>query len=118
MKNERILIADDNENIRKSLTEVIEFFGVKDGHKKVGEAASKEEVEALLNGGLRPTIAFVDGNFPEPGDGKKAAEIIRKISPKTFVISLAFDKQKWGDKNFEKSVSPKDLMEALTNLEH
>jgi len=118
MKNERILIADDNADIRKSLTNVIEAFGDEDGHKKVGEASSREEVEALLNEGLRPTVALVDGNFPKPGDGKKAAEIIRKISPKTFIISLAFDKQTWGDKNFEKNIVPKDLMDVLTNLEH
>jgi DNA-binding NarL/FixJ family response regulator len=118
MKNERILIADDNTNIRNSLTDVIEFFGEEDGHKIVGEAASKEEVEALLNGGLRPTVAFVDGNFPNTGDGEKAAEMIRKISPKTFIISFSLDRQKWGDQSWDKNMSGKDIVEKLTKLEH
>lgn len=118
MKNERILIADDNVDIRKSLTSVIEAFGDEDGHKVVGEAASKEEVKALLNEGLRPTVAFIDGNFPNYGDGEKAAEMIRKISPETFIISFSLDWQKWGDQSWDKGMGGKDVIEKLTKLEH
>ncbi len=118
MKGERILVADDQETYRESLCMVIKLFGEEDGHQIVGEAASKEEVEALLKGGLRPSIALVDGKFPEYGDGERAASVIRKLSPETFIISLSSDLQTWGDKNMVKNFAGKDLVEFLTNLQH
>jgi CheY-like chemotaxis protein len=118
MKGERILVADDRANAREALSTVINIFGSKDGHKIVGEACSKEEVEALLNGGLKPSVAFVDGNFPEPGDGQEAAGIIRKLSPETFIISLSSEPQKWGDENWVKNFTGEEFVEALTELQH
>lgn len=118
MKNERILIADDNADIKKILSDVVEAFGDEDGHKVVGEASSKEEVEVILKGGLRPSIALIDGKFPNYGDGEQAAAIIRKLSPETFIISLSSDLQKWGDENWVKNYGAKELVEALTKLQH
>lgn len=118
MKNERILIADDNERVRQMICMIINRFGENDGHKIVGEAASKEEVEALLKKGLKPSVALVDGKFPDYGDGEKAAAIIRKLSPETFIVSLSSDLQNWGDENWVKNYGATELVEALTKLQH
>ncbi len=118
MRNERVLIADDYANIRELLAETIEIFGEKDGHKVVATASSVEEVEELLKGGLRPSVALVDGNFPDEGDGEEAAKIIRKISPETTVISFSSEVQTWGDENWSKHLTGRQLAEALTKLQH
>jgi CheY-like chemotaxis protein len=118
VENERILVADDDKTYRRSLSMVIKVFGEEDSHKVVGEASSKEEVEAILKGGLRPSIALVDGKFPSYGDGEEAAAIIRKLSPETFIISLSSDLQTWGDENLVKNLSAKELVELITKLQH
>jgi len=117
MENERILVADDMS--ADQTAEGIEMAGKADGHQVVGIACSKEQLEDLLNGGLSPSIALVDSNFPLPNDGREAANIIRRLSPKTFVISLSSEIQKWGDKNWSKSyTSYKELVERITKLQH
>ena len=120
MKNERILLADDMEITMESLSEMIEIFGEKDGHAVIGKAQSIDEVKTLLEGGLRPTVALVDHRFPHEGDGQKAAEIIRKLSPKTLIISYSSTLGlKWGDRNWNKVfMDTQQLINALTNLQH
>lgn len=118
MKGEKLLVADDQAVCRQGISMIIESWGDKDGHKIIGEASSKEEVETLLKGGLRPSVAFVDGKFPNYGDGEEAAGIIRKLSPKTFIISLSSELQKWGDENWIKNFTGKEFVESLTNLQH
>lgn len=118
MKNERLLIADDQAVCREGLSMIIETFGEKDGHKIIGEASSIEEVEALLKEGLKPSVAFVDGKFLERGDGEKVAAIIRKLSPETFIISLSSELQEWGNENWIKNFGNKEFVEALTKLQH
>ena len=57
--------------------------------------------------------------MPNEIDGKMAANIIRKYSPGTIIISLssALDVT-FGDYNFKKLIRGKDLFEFITNLEH
>lgn len=119
MKKERILIADDDADSRETLESLIEVFGKKDGHKIVGSAGSVEEVEKLMEKSLRPTVALVDNRFPLKGDGEKAAEIIRKLSPETKIVSFSTDSNlSWGDENWPKAVDIKILIARLTNLQH
>jgi DNA-binding NarL/FixJ family response regulator len=117
--NERILLADDMLIVLETAFEMIQLFGEKDGHVIVGKAQSVEEVKKLLEEGLRPTVALVDNSFPLKGDGQRAAEIIRKISPETKVISFSMDTGlTWGDENWYKGMGSKEVVQALTNLQH
>ena len=118
MKNERVLVADDQDTVQQGIKSILEAFGPEDGHKIVGQASSVSEVEELLNGGLRPTVALVDGNFPNRGDGKKAAEIIRRLSPETKIIAFSTDPQDYGDEQWNKHMSGRELTVMLTNLQH
>lgn len=117
MKNERILIADDDKVVRDGLKSLIEMFGKKDGHKVVGVAESVEGVKGLLEKGLKPSVALVDNFY---GDGEKAAEIIRKLSPETKIVSFSNDDNlTWGDENWPKSTGDiKVLVARLTSLKH
>lgn len=118
MKNERILIADDQYVVREGVTSIIESFGKADGHSVVGEAASVAEVESLLENGLKPTVALVDGRFPSKGDGARAAEIIEELSPETVIIAFSSDPQDYGQDQWDKLSSPTELVRNLTNLKH
>lgn len=118
MKNERILVADDQSVVRQGIEGIIEVFGGEDGHQIVGQAESVEEVEELLKGGLRPTTVLVDGNFPNRGDGEKAAKIIQELSPETTIIAFSSDPQNYGHDQWNKHMSGKELVKALTNLKH
>lgn len=118
MKNERVLIADDQSIVIDQVRRVIENYGKSDGHKVVGEATSVSEVKKILNEGLRPTVALVDGNFPLKGDGEKAAAIIKKLSPDTTIIAFSSTPQNYGDDQWNKHMSKDDLIDCLTNLEH
>lgn len=119
MKNERILVADDNAIILIAVSDGIELVGGNDGHKVVGKASSVEEVESLLRDGIKPTVALVDNSFPRRGDGERAAQIIRKLSPETFVISFSADEgMEWGDENWPKKVDAEKLVAQLTKLQH
>lgn len=118
MKNERILIADDQSIVRQGVESVVETFGEEDGHRIVGSAESVSEVESLMRRGLRPTVALVDGKFPNRGDGEKAAEIIRRFSPNTVIVAFSTDPQNYGDLQWNKHQSARDLIESLTNLQH
>ncbi len=118
MKNERILVADDQSVVRQGIERTIEAFGEEDGHQIVGQAESVEEVEELLKGGLRPTTALVDGKFPNRGDGERAAKIIEELSPETTIIAFSSDPQNYGHTQWNKHMSGSDLVKALTNLKH
>ena len=118
MKNERVLIADDQAVVRNGVIQVIETFGEDMGHQVVGEAASVSEVEQLMKSGLRPTVALVDGKFPSHGDGARAAAIIEKFSPKTVIIAFSTDDQTYGREQWNKHSSSQELVDNLTNLKH
>lgn len=115
---ERILHADDMLIARVGFANLIETME-KDGHKIVGSAASLREVGELLEKGLRPTVAFVDGSFPMRGDGEKAARLIREKSPETIIVSLSSeDDQAWGDYNLLKLLTRDQLATFLLELQH
>lgn len=118
MKKERILVVDDQNIVQQGIKSILEAFGREDGHKIVGQALSVSEVEELLKSGLRPTIALVDGNFPNRGDGNKAAEIIRRLSPETKIIAFSTDPQDYGDEQWNKHMSGRELIVMLTNLQY
>lgn len=87
---------------RQGIKLTFEAFGEESGHEIVGEAGSVEEVAALLEAGLRPTVAIIDANMPKRGDGKRSAALIRQKSPQTKIISFSTDLQTWGDENWVK----------------
>lgn len=115
-ERERILLADDMEVLREGIKATFEVYE-EGGHVVIGEAGSVEEVEALLDSGLKPTLAIVDGNMPNRGDGERAAELIRQRSPETKIISFSSDPQTWGDENWAKgSLRGKKLIDKVTNI--
>lgn len=73
----------------------------------------------MVEGGIRPTVALVDNKFPDYGDGEKAKNIIKKLSPDTIVISFSSnDGLTWGDENWPKLMPAKELVQKLTELDH
>ena len=116
-ERERILLADDLSFTREGMRETIELFGEEDGHQVVGEASSLAQVEELLKGGLRPTLAIIDANMPNRGDGEKAAAVIRQISPETKIVSHSSQLQTWGDVNWVKGeLLARELVEQINKL--
>ena len=119
MKNEKILHADDSFIARDGFKSLIEAYGSEDEHELIGQAASKEEVEQLIEEGLQPTVAFIDNKMPHEGDGEKAAQIIRKLSPETIIISLSADTDvTFGDHNLTKKMAGQELIDFITSIKH
>ena len=75
----RILVADDERNIRKNLGLVLEAAG-----HAVDEAKDGDEALDLCKQN-HPDIAFVDLHMPKM-EGLKVLEHIRPLSPKTAVV--------------------------------
>ncbi|MCX6704336.1 MAG: response regulator, partial [Candidatus Woesebacteria bacterium] len=91
MKNERILVAEDDKDYRENFVRLLKLFGEEDGHTVIGIAASKAKVEALLQKGLKPTVAFVDNGFYGLSQGGQIANLIRQFSPETVIISNSME---------------------------
>lgn len=77
----RILVADDERNIRKNLTTVLEAAGY-----LVDEAKDGDEALDLCKNN-RPDIAFVDLHMPKL-QGLDVLAHIRALSPKTAVVII------------------------------
>lgn len=116
-EKEKILLADDSEITRHAVKITIEVYEEESGHEVIAEASSVEEVELLLESGVKPTVALIDGRMPNEGDGKKAAALIRSKSPQTKIVSFSTDLQTWGDENWEKGdLIEKDLIKKIDEL--
>ena len=76
----RILVADDERNIRKNLALVLEAVG-----HTVDEAKDGDEALDLCKRN-HPDIAFVDLHMPKM-EGLKVLAHIRALSPNTAVVS-------------------------------
>jgi DNA-binding NtrC family response regulator len=79
--NTRILVADDERNIRKNLGMVLEAAG-----HQVDEARDGDEALELCKQN-HPEIAFVDLHMPKM-EGLEVLAHIRAISPKTAVVII------------------------------
>jgi two-component system, NtrC family, response regulator AtoC len=77
----RILVADDEPNIRKNLAMVLEA-----GSYQVNEASDGEEALALCRQS-HPDIAFVDLHMPKM-EGLEVLAHFRTLSPKTAVVII------------------------------
>src|SRR5215472_6948541 len=77
----RILIADDERNIRKNLAMVLESAGY-----QVDEASDGEEALALCRE-THPDIAFLDLHMPKM-EGLDVLAHFRTLSPKTAVVII------------------------------
>lgn len=117
MENERILIVEDNKWARMGIKAAVESSGA--GHRVIGEAASLEEVERLIDSGINPTVSIVDGRLTGgDDDGQKVAELIREKLPETIIIALSSEPQTYGDYQWVKDGSSEKLANNLTNLKH
>ena len=77
----RILVADDERNIRKNLAMVLESAGY-----QVDEARDGEEALTLCRE-THPDIAFVDLHMPKI-EGLDVLAHFRTLSPKTAVVII------------------------------
>lgn len=119
MRGERILHADDSQIARDGMHMLCETFGAQGEHELLPQASSVEQVENMMKGGLKPTIAILDNNMPNENDGETAASVIRQYSPKTVIISLSSNTSvTFGDHNLTKNIRGKELFDFITNLKH
>lgn len=101
------------------LPELLRLGGQDDDQQIIGSASSLPEVKKLIEGGLKPTVAFIDNSFFGHEDGEIVANLVRKLSPNTVIISLsANDEVRWGDYNLLKTFSGIELKNFLLNLQH
>lgn len=119
MRKEHILFADNTKDAREGFKASMETFGTEGGHTTAGIAGSVEEVRVLVEEkDVSPTVAIIDSKMPDEGDGKKAADIIRKKYPKVVIIALSSGEANWADHNLQKRGSIQGLFEFITNLIH
>ncbi len=119
MRKEKILHADDTQIARDGMEMMFEIYGANGEHELIAQVSSKEEVEKQMKKGLKPTIAILDRKMPGENDGEEAANIIRHYSPDTVIISLSsVEGNTFGDYNFSKTISGKELFDFITNLIH
>lgn len=119
MRNERILLVDDDSDSMDMTTKSINIIGVKHGHQIIAKAYSINDVETLMEKGLKPTVAIIDDRLPEPDGGEIVAKIIELYSPKTIIISFSASDVTWGKENWSKArMNPGELIQALTNIQH
>ncbi len=83
MKKTKILIVDDQKNVRQSLGTIL---GLIDDFEVLGEAADGEEAIGLA-AELEPDIVLMDMSMSEL-DGTEATKIIKERNPKVGVLML------------------------------
>lgn len=69
----RVLLVEDDPDIRHATTRLLEQWGM-----TVAACKSREEVEALLDGGLAPDVALVDLRLESADDGIDVIELARR----------------------------------------
>jgi two-component system, OmpR family, alkaline phosphatase synthesis response regulator PhoP len=120
MEPKKILIADDNENIREALTYLLEDEGYKLWMAKDGAEALKE----VRN--VRPDILFLDIMMPEM-NGYDVCRIIKNDPElsKTYVIMLTAKgqvaeqergKEVGADEYIVKPFSPMEILSKIKKL--
>jgi DNA-binding response OmpR family regulator len=120
MKQKKILIADDNEQIRESLASILEDEGYAMWTAKDGAEALRKARE------IAPDILILDVMMPE----KSGYEVCRTIKSdpdlkKTFVLMLSAKGQETekergrevgADEYFVKPFSPSELVARIKNV--
>src|SRR5438876_11330711 len=80
----RVLVADDDDNVRQSLADLL---AAEPGFEVAGVAADADEAIAVA-AREQPDVAILDWRMPG-GGGVRAAWDIRNVSPRTRVIALS-----------------------------
>ncbi|HAK61287.1 MAG TPA: hypothetical protein DCO77_13065 [Nitrospiraceae bacterium] len=120
MKQKKILIADDNENIREALTYLLEDEGYKLVLAKDGADTLKKVKE------FRPDILFLDIMMPEM-NGYEICQIIKQDEElkATYVIMLTAKgqvaeqergKEVGADEYIVKPFSPMEILNKIKNI--
>lgn len=120
MERKKILIADDNENIREALTYLLEDEGYALGLAKDGSDTLKKVRE------FRPDILFLDIMMPEM-NGYEVCRIIKNDPElkKTYVIMLTAKgqiveqergKEVGADEYIVKPFSPMEILTKIKNI--
>lgn len=120
MKQKKILIADDNENIREALTYLLEDEGYNLVLAKDGADTLKKVKE------FRPDILFLDIMMPEM-NGYEVCQVVKNDADlkKTYVIMLTAKgqvaeqergKEVGADEYIVKPFSPMEILNKIKNI--
>ena len=120
MKQKKILIADDNENIREALTYLLEDEGYNLVLAKDGADTLKKVKE------FRPDILFLDIMMPEM-NGYEICQVVKNDAElkKTYVIMLTAKgqvaeqergKEVGADEYIVKPFSPMEILNKIKNI--
>lgn len=74
------------------------------------------DVYKLIESDDEIKVAILDAEFPNKGDGKEAAAVLREKFPGIKIISLSADLQDWGDLNLTKLMIPNEIKQAVRNF--
>lgn len=111
--NERIMVADDNDLVRRMLKRNLEA----NGYVVVAEANSVDATKALVdNSEVDFTLAIVDARMPDAGDGEEVFGYIREKRPGVKVMSFSGELQGWGDLRMTKDTSLREMCEAIGRI--
>lgn len=69
-----------------------------------------------MHGDTPFTLAIIDGNMPQAGDGEIAAGIVRKNRIGVKIASLSSERLTWGDQNWDKLSSLSELLKAIESI--
>jgi DNA-binding NarL/FixJ family response regulator len=119
MKGEKVLYASDSELAREGISQILEKHASSDGHSLVETVGSLTELRRVLNEGAAPTVFLFDPRFPTLATGKKAARLVKKLSPDTVVVTLpSYGDLELVDYCLERGIGVQELVSFFTNLEH
>lgn len=96
-----VLVVDDSEEVRILVKKLLGRLEL-----RILEASSKEELQnliPLLKKLEKPPIVILDASFPNFGDGKEMAGVLRAKFPGVIIISHSGQEgHTWGDHNILK----------------
>ena len=81
MEKERILVVDDEPNVREMVSKIVSVIG----HEPVTAGSGKEALEILKNGPF--SILITDIRMPEM-DGFELMKAVRDLFPKVYIICM------------------------------
>lgn len=112
----KILIADDDEIIRKLLGKCMEMWGYELAGVARNLPEGLAEAEAAKEKGVQ--VAIVDGNLgsgaPGTSDGASIADALRKYAPEVRIIAHTGQAERnYGDIYIQKPFNSKDMKSAI-----
>lgn len=106
-----LLIVEDDSAVQALLQDLLGLKG--EGYKVSVASCLKEALRELSQKDFQ--LVTLDGEFPG-GGGSRLAEILRTQYPTTKVLSIAGEKQSYGDENLQKPLDISTILKVVENL--